>query len=282
VIVVDNAADGPEHAALAAQLQALPQQVECIASGGNLGYAGGNNVGIRRALERGAEWVWLLNPDTEVQERTLERLVVTGKQHPEAGTLGPRLLFPDHTIQFDGGMVDDELFGAPSHLHYGRKDKTTPAEGPREVDYVNGASLMIRTQVLRTVGLLPEEYFLYFEETAFCREVAAAGWRNMVEPRARVIHHNRSRPGLPTPYYIYYMTRNRLYFAKHYYGAEPEAVLPQWDTAFLAGWRGKVAKRAPEWLPTFEEIVARAVSDARAGVTGQVPEVERWADPTQK
>jgi hypothetical protein len=277
LIVVDN---GPADDAYRDLLARLGPDVDCLASGENLGYAAGNNIGIRRALDAGAEFVWILNPDTEAEPSALRRLLRTAVARPDAGVLGPRILFPNRRIQFDGGTVDAARFGAPSHLNYGlRAKETPPAAEPIAVDYVNGASMLIRADVLRSVGLLPEDYFLYFEETAYCRDVIAAGWTCLVDQRARVVHHNRSRPGLPTVYYIYYMTRNRLHFAQRYFDADPAAVLADWNTAFLDAWRGRVARDAPDWSATFEAIVHRAVADAASGITGRVPEVELIPHP---
>ena len=266
LIVVDNcAATDPEHTEL---LRKLGPEVTCLASGGNLGYAGGNNVGIRVALAEGSDFVWLLNPDTEVEADCLGRLLATAADLPDAGTLGPRILFSDGRIQSDGGVLEEAAFGAPSSLHNGRVARDVPETLPSEVDYVSGAAILIRRSVLDSVGLLPEEYFLYFEEAAFCRDVRAAGWRNIVDARARVVHHRRSIPGLPTPTYMYYMTRNRLYFAQRYFDASPDAVLPSWEQNVLRSWRRRVEHEQPDFLPVFDALVERAVADARAGVLG--------------
>jgi GT2 family glycosyltransferase len=269
LIVVDNGPHDSSHEDLSAL---LGQGVETLATGANLGYAGGNNVGIRHALAHRPEFVWLLNPDTEVEPTTLERLLGAAEEVPDAGTLGPRILFPDRRrIWFDGGVIDAERGGAPSHLHAGLSADDVPADGPRDADYVTGASLLVRREVFGRVGLLPEEWFLYFEETDFCRRVAAAGWRNIVDPRARMVHHQRSSGMVPTPYYLYYMTRNRMRFASKQFGASEPAVLPYFRETFLDPWRAKVERFAPAWLVTFDELVQAALADARAGVTGWSP-----------
>lgn len=276
VVVVDNAARGPEHDDLRAR---LGSGIECLTSGGNLGYAGGNNVGIRFALDREVDFVWVLNPDTEVEPTTLERLLAAADAVPDAGTIGGRLLLPNGRIQFDGGLVDEARLGAPSHLNAGLKPKAVAATGPYDVDYVNGACLLIRRAVFDRVGLLPEEFFLYFEETSFCRDVRAAGWRNIVDPRASLLHLVRSRPGLPTPYYLYYMTRNRLHFAQRYFDADLDLALAIWTEDFLGRWRARVEQEAPGWLDTFDALVELAVADARGGIFGRVPAVEKFPNP---
>jgi GT2 family glycosyltransferase len=274
VIVCDNAAADDDHRALR---DALGEGVECVATGGNLGYAGGNNVGIRLALAGRAEFVWLLNPDAEVGPDTLTDLLATADAIGDAGVLGPRILYPDgERVWSDGGVIDDATFGATSHRNTGKRATHQHKGTPHDVDYVTGAALLIRRAVFEHVGLLPEQYFLYFEETAFCRDVRAAGWRTMVDARTAVVHHKRSSGTVVTPYYLYYMTRNRLHFARTYYGVDADAVLPGFRATFLDGWRGRVEAAAPAWLATFDEIVDRAVRDAEAGVFGAVDGMDRY------
>jgi GT2 family glycosyltransferase len=128
--------------------------------------------------------------------------------------------------------------------------------------------------MLEAVGLLPEDYFLYFEETDYCREVRAAGWRTLVDDRVSIVHRKRSSGLLPTPYYLYYMTRNRMLFASRHFDADPALVLADFERAFLTPWRSKVEQHAPGWLPQFDELVSWALHDARSGVTGRQPRVE--------
>lgn len=272
LLVVDNAADGPEHADLAGR---LGQGVECIPTGGNLGYAGGNNVGIRRGVADGAEFIWILNPDTEVNEDTLARLIRAAEETPDAAVIGARIVMPGgRRIWFDGGLVDESRFGSASHLNAGADPRTTPADGVRDVGYVTGACMLVRSAAIRSVGELPEEYFLYFEETAFCRDVQAAGWRTVVDPRATLVHHKRSSGELPMPYFVYYYCRNRLRFAQRYFGASVDLVLPDLERVFVGPWRERVGRHAPDWLPVYEALVSRAVDDAREGRAGRVPDIE--------
>jgi len=271
IVVVDN---GPQDDRSRDLADRLGPQVTTIATGSNLGYAAGNNVGIRTALERRPEFVWVLNPDTEVAPTTLTSLLDTAGSHGDAGILGPRLVLGDGRIASDGGIVDAARHGATSNRNAGRLAADTAAAGPRDVDYVSGAALLLRRSMLESVGLLPEDYFLYFEETDYCRAVQAAGWRTLVDDRVSIVHRKRSSGLLPTPYYLYYMTRNRMLFASRHFDADPALVLADFETAFLTPWRSNVEQHAPGWLPQFDEIVSWALQDARSGVTGRQPRVE--------
>lgn len=271
VVVVDNDAEGPGTEALRA---ALEPDVRVVASGGNLGFAGGCNAGIRYALTARPEYVWLVNPDTLVERDTLEALVEAADRIPDAGLLAPRILdgrTSPARIWFDGGIVDVAAQRV-AHRHAGRLEPDVPAGGPVDVDYATGAALLLRTALIDSIGLLPEDYFLYFEETDYCLRARATGWRVLVVPRARMLHNQRSHGEAPSPVYLYYMSRNRLaFFAR--WGARPGGPSVDALREWLAPWRAKVAARFPDWVGVFDRIVEEAIADAHAGVLGQRPDI---------
>ncbi|MFN8075526.1 MAG: glycosyltransferase family 2 protein [Kineosporiaceae bacterium] len=276
IIVVDNEAPGPEHDALRA---AVPERVEVVATGGNLGYAAGNNVGIRMAMQRRPEYVWLVNPDLRVEPETLEGLLATAHAIKDAGVIGPRIVHGGTTpskIWFDGGIFDRAKDGATSHLHDGRLEADVPVTGPRDVGYVTGACMLVRADVVRTVGTIPEDYFLYFEETDYCQRVKAAGWRLLADPRARAVHHKRSSGDLPTVAYVYYMRRNKELFARAM-GLDTARVVAQFEKVWVDPWRANITRRAPGWVETFDALIAQAAADAAAGRGGRRDDLDRFA-----
>lgn len=267
-VVVDNGSGPSAVARLREQIGARP----LLTAGDNLGYAGGNNLGIRYALDRGCEFVWILNPDARPEPVALPRLLATMRANPDAGVVGARLLNGGSdpvTIATDGGIIDWSQGGATDHVNVGERDAGSPAGPAHPVDYVPGACMLVRRAVFEDVGLLPERWFLYFEETDFNLRVRRAGWRTLVDPRARVWHYKRSSGRVPAPYYVYYYVRNRLAFSlEHLDDWDPDAVpgdLEYWITA----WHDKVARAAPDWLATFTGLVDLALADARAGVVGR-------------
>jgi GT2 family glycosyltransferase len=279
LIVVDNAALGAEHDRLRARLD---DRVTVLASGGNLGYAAGNNVGISAALPDRPDFFFIVNPDVEVTPDALEALLTAAEEVPEAGVIGARIVHGSDSparLLYDGGVVDTARFGATSHLHMGRLLDDLPRTGVRDTDYVTGAGMLVRRSVIRHVGLLPEEYFLYFEETEFCLRVQQAGWRTVIADDALLRHHKRSSGALPTPYYVYYMTRNRLHFARRHFNGDVDVVLEDFRRSFLDPWRERVLRHAPGWVDQFDLLVAEAVSDARAGTTGRSTTVDTIAPP---
>jgi hypothetical protein len=266
-VVVDNNSGNGDLAQLAA---ALGPAVPLLETGDNLGYAGGNNVGIRYALERDADFVWILNPDTEVEPDTIEGLLTTMALRPDAGFTGSLNLFGDSeapVIQFAGGHIDWGSGVVVSSIGRGQPLSRRSERDPYDVDYVAGASMLIRRAVLDDVGLLPEHYFLYFEETDLQVTAARHGWKSVLNPLARVWHYQASAAHLPAPYYIYYYVRGRILFAHKFTDFDDDTILAGLG-GFIEGWRSRVTERAPDWLGEYETLVEWATADGIAGVTG--------------
>jgi GT2 family glycosyltransferase len=267
IVVVDNGPATEEHQALRA---AVGSRATTIATGDNLGYAAGNNVGIARLLERDCDLVWILNPDTIVEPSTLPRLREHLADVPDCGVVGPRILLADRphpTIWFDGGVVDRTL-GSTAHINQGKRVGDAPPV-TADVDYVTGASMLVRRSMIEHIGPIPSRYFLYYEEVDWCLRAQASGWRTMIHRAAGMTHRKRSSARLPQPYYVYYMTRNRYLFAQDCLGVDGEVALASLDEVFLRPWRKRVEQAAPEWVDAFDELVRMAKEDARAGLDGR-------------
>jgi GT2 family glycosyltransferase len=167
VVVVDNGStDGS-----AERLADLPG-IELIRSDRNRGFAGGVNLGVRRALETDAAYVWLLNNDAEVKPSTLAALVDEAEADARIGIVGGVL--PE---VWGGGRVSEWTGVA--------RPVTEPGE---LLDYVTGTCMLIRRAVLEQVGLFDEAFFFYYEDADFCRRAQEDGWRLSVAPEARVEH----------------------------------------------------------------------------------------------
>ena len=186
-LVVDQASsDGSAEAVRArfpwAEVLALPR---------NVGFAAGNNVGLRRA--RGRHCV-LLNNDTVVLPDALERCVRYLDANPTVGVVGPQLLDPDGTKQNSvhsvpnlvSEIVPKAVLETIAPWRYPSKRYEHP--GPIIVEAVLGACLVVRREVLETVGLMPEDYFMFLEETDWCWRIRRAGWKVVHLPDARVVH----------------------------------------------------------------------------------------------
>jgi GT2 family glycosyltransferase len=274
-VVVDNTEQGPSAEDLGDRLDPC---VEIIQARDNRGFAAGCNAGIRSALAGDADFVWLVNPDAVVEPGTLSTLLAAAEEQPDAGILGARILDDRDPprILFNGGVVDAARKGAPLHQDEGRLDRDIPDGVVRDVDYVTGACLLVRRSVLRQVGLLPEEYFLYFEETDYCLRVREAGWRAVIAPKARTWHLKRSTGKYPTSYYIYYMCRNRLHFSRRFFDAEFDESIADLGPS-IKGWRSRVEAHAPHLLDNFDKLTELAFEDAREGRLGRRDDISEFA-----
>ena len=278
VIVVDN---GSGTDVVASLRNGLDPTVGLVTSADNLGYGAGNNLGLAAALDSGAEFCWVVNPDVVVDPTSLSVLVRTARLHPDAGILGCRIVHGGSEptrIWFDGGIIDWEQGGATSHLNMGDLESEHRLTGPYEVDYVTGAGMLLRSRMIDDVGLIPEDWFLYFEETTYNVLAQRSGWRTMVDTRSRLQHFKRSTGRLPEPYYIYYFVRNRYRFGIEIAGSAPE-VVEEDVRAFIAAWRLRVEQARPHWLASFDRLVAEAVTDGRSLRRGmrQLDELESLA-----
>ncbi len=206
ILIVDN---GSTDGSVGLLRGAFPG-IDLIETGENLGYAGGNNVGVEWALKQGAEFVVLLNNDTVVDPHFLEPLVEAAQKYPKAGFLGSKILYLDRpdVVWFGGGRVD--WMNGVSHV--GQESKDEPSEGDiRETDYITGCCLMVRAVALQSIGLMDSRFFLLFEETDWCVRARQLGWQVVYVPTSRVWHAgSQSFGGYGSPTYRYYYARNEL------------------------------------------------------------------------
>lgn len=244
VVVVDNgSSDGTQDAVVAE----FPW-VHVLQTGANLGYAGGNNVGLTYALEQGAATVGVLNNDTVVTGEALRRLSAHVAQHP-GDVVSPDIRFePDRKESwFRGGKVDPR--SAWPHHVTGPAQALLPVDAPYVSEILTGCCLVATGQIWRVVGLFDERYFLIFEDSDWSRR-AARHARLVVLPSVRIGHKvSRSFTGDAGTLATYYYLRNALLFAsRHGRGA---------------GATSRMLLRLGI-LPTFKELRDRTPGSARA------------------
>ncbi len=205
VIIVDNLS-GDNSVDLIGEWVSTNKNAHLICSENNSGFSGGNNLAIESAKKMGfdADFVWLLNPDTVIREDALQHLLTFMEQNPQVGITGSRLedfdgtpqcsAFRFHTILSE---LDDGLkLGIISNLLKRWQVALPISDKPVKVDWLAGASMLIRKQVFDDIGLFDDDYFLYFEETDFCLQAKKAGWPCWYVPASRVVHFVGSSTGV--------------------------------------------------------------------------------------
>lgn len=215
IIVLDNnSADGSVQA-----VSTSFPAVHIVRLNENRGYAGNNNVGMRAALDQGAEWIFILNEDTVLAPDCLSRLVEVGESDSRIGMVGPMVYHysEPEIIQSAGGWVN--RVWESGHIGKNERDRGQFAT-PRSVDWLTGCGILARREVLEQVGLLDERFFIYWEETEWCIRARRAGWVLVHVPGARLWHKGVQTNYCPKPSNTYYSTRNRfIAMAKHHASA---------------------------------------------------------------
>ena len=206
-VVVDNGSDDGSPARLKAEYPDVP----LLEHRTNLGFTGGANAGIRYALARGADYIWLLNNDTLVEPHSLSALLAAANSD-EAITLVSPLIYdyPDtRSLQFRGVFADLAGQGLIPALTL----ETPPPDAPVGKPLLLwGTALFMRATAIRRVGYFDERYFAYHEDLDYSLRTLAAGFRTVVEPRAVVYHKTPSSVKLESPFKAYLYSRNLLLF----------------------------------------------------------------------
>ncbi len=209
IYVVDN--DSDDHIE---QFLSEFQGIDFIQTGQNLGYTGGNNVGIKKALKDGAQWVLLLNPDAEVKKDTIEILVERTKEH-QAQIANPKIYFAKSKKIWFAGKIFDRANVLASHRGVDEED-IGMYDTEEELEDGTGCALLIHKSVFEKIGFLDEDYFLYYEESDFIFRARKAGFKLMYIPASVVYHENAKSTGVGSPLQDYFITRNRLLFASKF------------------------------------------------------------------
>ena len=228
IIIVDNGSSDDSVEKIKDWIKDKPA-VTLLETGKNIGFAGGNNVGIRFALSKGFDYFWILNNDTVVEPDALHYMVEEMRVRPDAGICGSTILYyHDRHRIWAMGAAYNKWFAEGRHLEVnktydkGRIDKYQKLE--RKLDYIVGASMLVSRAFLQAVGLMCEDYFLFFEEMDWAMR-ARGRYRMALAPKAVVYHKvgssiTKSEGGKQRRFNLmadYYATRNRLAFTRKYF-----------------------------------------------------------------
>ena len=201
VIVVDNGSTEDE----ASILQERYPNVKVIRSDKNLGFAGGNNIGIKVAK---GKYLYLINNDTFFKEFNPQVLIKRLESSPKIGMTCPKIRFT-----FAGYTPLSPITVRNKAIGFGEEDRGQ-YDTPRQTPYAHGAAMMLKKEVIDKVGLMPECYFLYYEELDWSMMITRSGYEIWYEPASTIYHKESKSTGQNSPLRTYYITRNRLLLVK--------------------------------------------------------------------
>lgn len=204
VVVVDNNSRKEEQDRIREFLKSFPiLNAKYLLLNTNTGYAGGNNLGIRHALEHGADYVLILNPDTEVEKNLLTKLVSKAESDKKTGIVGPVV---DESFDKAQDKGHKKIFGGRVQW---LKPELQHISKPGSAGFLTGACILVKREVFEVVGFFDERYFLYFEDADFCMRVKELGYKLVVAEDA-TIHHavSASTNKLGSPRLLRYHYRN--------------------------------------------------------------------------
>jgi GT2 family glycosyltransferase len=208
VIIVDNGSkQNPSDV-----LKAIYPSAIVLVNEKNLGFTGGNNVGIKAAT---GDYLFIVNNDTEFTPGLLEGLIKIFETYPDAGIVSPKFHYYYHkgTIEYAGYHEVNVFTGRNSMVGCQEKDEGQYNE-IKITNYAHGGGMMVSRKVIEEVGGLPEEFFIYYEEFDWCEQIKRKGYKVYYQPESLIYHKESMTTGKSSPFKTFYHTKNRILFMK--------------------------------------------------------------------
>ena len=213
IIFVDNASKNSPRQ----HINKHYPEVHFIRSEKNLGFSGGNNLGIKASS---GDFLFFVNNDTVLADGLLESLIEVFDKIPQLGIVSPLIrYFPSeetagkNIIQYAGTTEVNPYTARNTTLGVGEEDKGQYSQA-HPTPYAHGAAMMLPRTVVEQVGGMPEEFFLYYEELDWCEQIRKAGYKVYIEPKAKIFHKESLSVGKSSTLKTYYLTRNRIFFMR--------------------------------------------------------------------
>lgn len=186
-------------------------EVQVIRSDKNLGFAGGNNLGIYAAQ---GDFLFFINNDTEVTPDLISNLVSILENNSSIGAISPKIKYFNTNIIQYAGYTPMSLITARNEAIGNKQEDNDQFAGLHSTPYAHGAAMMVRKSIIDKVGLMPEEFFLYYEELDWCEQMKRAGFSIMVDLSSVIYHKESMSVGKASPLKLFYQTRNRVLFVR--------------------------------------------------------------------
>lgn len=214
IIVVDNLSTDDS----VSKLEKI-ENIIFIKNKENEGFAKGNNIGIDYAMKQGAEYILLLNNDTIIEKNAISILINSLNTHKGVGIMGSRIMYFENPklINYCGGKIN-WLKGATIHENYKKEFvKENEQNNFRYTNFITGCCMLIKREVIEKIGYLPEEYFMYYEDTDYCIKAKENGYKLGLCTNSIIYHKvSVSSGGENSPFSIQWGNRNRLIFMNKY------------------------------------------------------------------
>ncbi|MDP4150142.1 MAG: glycosyltransferase family 2 protein [Bacteroidota bacterium] len=208
VIVVDNGSkEDPTEV-----FKAIYPAVKVICNGKNLGFTGGNNVGIRAAK---GDYLFIVNNDTEFTPGLLEGLLEIFEKYPDAGIVSPKFHYFFHkgTIEYAGYNTVNIFTGRNGMVGCRETDEGQYNE-IKVTNYAHGGGMMVPRRIIDEVGPLPEQFFIYYEEFDWCEQIKRKGYKVYYQPKSLIYHKESMTTGKSSAFKTFYHTKNRIFFMR--------------------------------------------------------------------
>jgi GT2 family glycosyltransferase len=208
IIIVDNGSkDDPTGV-----FKSIRPDVKVILNGKNLGFTGGNNVGIKAAT---GDYLFIVNNDTEFTPGLIEGLLEIFNKYPDAGIVSPKFHYFFHkgTLEYAGYNTVNIFTGRNAMVGCKEKDEGQYNE-IKETNYAHGGGMMVPRKVIEEVGGLPEEFFIYYEEFDWCEQIKRKGYKVYYQPNSLIYHKESMTTGKASPFKTFYHTKNRILFMR--------------------------------------------------------------------
>ena len=246
-IVVDNASTD-DSLILLHKLKSPAFRI--VQNEANLGYVGGNNVGIKVALEEKCDWVMVLNNDTLVDRDFLKEMLVEVGQNKKVGLVSPKIYFACgfefHKDRYPKGVLGKVIWSAGGSIDWANCfGKNTGIDDVdrgqydevKEIEFATGACLFIKAEVFEKLGIFDERYYLYFEDADFSQKLDKAGFEMLYVPKSIIWHKVAQSSGVGSDLNDYFITRNRLLFGLTYAPLKTKLALIREAVGFLVSGR---------------------------------------------
>ena len=258
IIVVDNDSE-KDYDLLSAKYS--DSNVTVLSSESNLGFSGGNNIGISYARNQGADYILLLNNDTLVENDFLTYMVSTAQKLNNRCVITSKIMYAydKERIWYAGGKFD---FKTSRTSVYGINEiDSEKYNHAHHVSFASGCCLLIPINILDDIGLMDEDYFLYCEDTDYCLRILKAGYEIIYEPKSKIFHKVNASTKKIAGIQTYYLVRNKLFIVKKY--IEKNCKISAYSYVFM-----ETAKRI---LTREYEVVAtlNGIKDFIKGIKGK-------------